>query len=78
MGRLLFLPTGASRSGKIAAERYFNNEDGVLIGSMQNLDTDECLFNLDVWEVDFSPLSRWPVCKGDAVNGFPIVGSDST
>ena len=59
MGSLLFeRDLRVSHFG--VAERYFLDEDGVLVSATLNTDADGRPVELDVWKVDFSPLKRWP------------------
>lgn len=46
--------------GSTLAEGSFLDEDGTLVWVALNLDRSGNLFELDVWNVDFSPLLRYP------------------
>jgi hypothetical protein len=65
MGSIRFCaPSPEERSfGKEIAEASFRDADGVLVSVTLNVDQSGDLFELDVWKVDFSPLSRFPDAK---------------
>ena len=46
--------------GKTVAEAEFLDEDKVPVSIELILDANNQLFELDVWKVDYSPVSRWP------------------
>lgn len=61
MGSLLFIScTNDSnrKLGKTLAEAEFLDEDQVLVCVQLNLDNHNQLFELDIWKVDYSPVSR--------------------
>jgi hypothetical protein len=63
MGGLIFKSNinDSDRSiGKTVAEAEFLDEDRVPVSIELNLDKSNQLFELDVWKVDYSPVSRWP------------------
>ena len=63
MGGLRFMSpiADSDRSlGKTVAEAEFLDEDGVPVSIQLNLDKNNQIFELDVWKVDYSPVSRWP------------------
>jgi hypothetical protein len=62
MGSLRFKAAGNQdrRFGKKIAEGEFTDKDGVLVSAVVNVDDSGELFELDIWKVDFSPLSRYP------------------
>tara|TARA_B110000902_G_C14012187_1_gene476912 strand:+ start:291 stop:632 length:342 start_codon:yes stop_codon:yes gene_type:complete len=47
---------------KTIIERQFKDIDGVPISVCINIDTDGCLFELDIWKIDFNPLINYPSC----------------
>ena len=47
--------------GYSVAEVHFSDADGILVTAVLNVDTQDQLFEVDVWKVDFSPLQRWPI-----------------
>jgi hypothetical protein len=47
------------RAGSIAEARCLD-DDGVMVRVELNVDEAGCLFELDFWKVDFSPLRRYP------------------
>jgi hypothetical protein len=61
MGSLRFhSDTPNARFGKEVAGCRFDDSDGTEVWATLNLDQNGCLFELDVWKVDFSPLGKWP------------------
>jgi hypothetical protein len=63
MGSLLFqsFDNNSNRSfGKILAEAEFLDKDKVPVYVQLNLDNHSQLFELDIWKVDYSPVSRLP------------------
>ncbi len=63
MGSLRFNSCAADSGrslGRTVAEAEFLDEDGVPVCVELNLDEHSQLFELDVWKVDYSPVSRWP------------------
>jgi hypothetical protein len=44
----------------VIAEVQFSDVDGILATGVLNVDTQDRLFEIDIWKVDFSPLQRWP------------------
>jgi hypothetical protein len=64
MGSLLLVPKdseGLERSmGKQIALGEFVDSDGVLVSAALNVDREGRLYELDVWKVDYTPLSCWP------------------
>jgi len=79
MGSLLLIPKGAETSnrslGKQIVAGEFRDSDGVPVFVTINTDADNRLYELDIWKVDFSPLSHWPDPaamrnKGDGSNLF--------
>jgi hypothetical protein len=64
MGSLSLVPRGSEgleRSmGRQIALGEFADSDGVLVSAALNVDRADRLYELDVWKVDFSPLSSWP------------------
>ena len=64
MGSLRFRSdTPDPKIGKKVAACQFNDSDGVEVWATLNLDQNGCLFELDVWKVDYSPLGQWPESK---------------
>jgi hypothetical protein len=62
MGSLFFISCtdDANRKlGKTLAEAEFLDEDQVPVCVQLNLDNHNQLFELDIWKVDYSPVSRW-------------------
>lgn len=51
----------ARKLGYSVAEVHFSDADGILVTAVLNVDTQDQLFEVDVWKVDFSPLQRWPI-----------------
>lgn len=61
MGSFRIAPFSIDRKlGQVAAECQFFDEDKILVSAALNLDEHGIPFEIDVWKVDFSPLSRWP------------------
>lgn len=62
MGSLKFEASGVEEAhlGETIAEAEFVDEDGVAVSVALNLDQHGRLYELDVWKVDFSRLTRWP------------------
>ena len=63
MGGLQFISSIADSDrifGRVVSEAEFLDEDEVLVSVELSLDTNNQLFELDVWKVDYSPVSRWP------------------
>ncbi|MFM7856151.1 MAG: DUF6984 family protein [Pseudanabaena sp.] len=63
MGSLLFISCtddSNRKLGKTLAEAEFLDEDQVPVCVQLNLDNHNQLFELDIWKVDYSPVSRWP------------------
>jgi hypothetical protein len=72
MGGLFFISPSdnSDRSlGKTIAEAEFLDEDGIPVSVALNLDTNNQLFELDVWKVDYSPVSKWPDLGRIAIEG---------
>ena len=72
MGSLRFMSSISDvdrHLGKTVAEAEFQDEDGVLVSIELNLDNNNQLFELDVWKVDYSPISRWPDLERIAIKG---------
>jgi hypothetical protein len=72
MGSLLFISSSdnSSRSlGITVAEAEFLDEDGVPVCIALNLDKDSQLFELDVWKVDYSPITRYPDLEKIVIKG---------
>ena len=62
MGSLLFEATAEGpRKALEVATCYFEDDDGVAVKAMLNIDQYGHLHELDVWKVDNSPLRRWPM-----------------
>lgn len=67
MGSLLFSPPKGSRVvGTELVEAQFEDADGVLVSAVVNLDSENKLYELDIWKVDFSKLQCLPG-DGDVV-----------
>ena len=64
MGSILLFPDGRSETkrllGSVASKLEFRDDDGVDVLVSLNLDQAGGLFEVDVWKVDFSPLTRIP------------------
>lgn len=63
MGSLLLVPDqdiGDRRFGRRLISGEFNDTDGVPVQLGVNLDQNGRLYELDIWKVDFSPISKWP------------------
>ena len=63
MGGLQFISSIADSDrifGRVVSEAEFLDEDEVIVSVELSLDTNNQLFELDVWKVDYSPVSRWP------------------
>lgn len=64
MGSLSLVPKGlesTSRSfGKQLVLGEFADSDGIPVSVALNVDSQGRLYELDLWKVDFSPLSNWP------------------
>jgi hypothetical protein len=63
MGGLIFKSNinNVDRSvGRTVAETEFLDEDMVPVSVELSLDKNSQLFELDVWKIDYSPVSRWP------------------
>ena len=63
MGGLQFISSIADSGkifGRVVSEAEFLDENEVLVSVELSLDTNNQLFELDVWKVDYSPVSRWP------------------
>jgi hypothetical protein len=52
------------RFGRKIGEAEFTDEDGILVSAAVNLDSNDELFELDLWKVDFTSLKRYPDPKG--------------
>jgi len=73
MGGLRFMSSIADldrRLGKTVAEAEFLDEDEVLVSIELNLDQNNQLFELDVWKVDYSPISKWPDIDRIVIKGI--------
>lgn len=46
--------------GCAVAELRFMDADGVSVTAVLNVDSQDQLFEVDIWKVDFSPLQHWP------------------
>jgi len=60
---------GSFRIGEVAiprklgcavAEVQFSDADGIPVTAVLNVDTEDRLYEVDVWKVNFAPLQRWP------------------
>ena|SRR6266496_5340198 len=51
--------TDGRRYGRTLATGEFIDKDGVLVSLALYLDSDDRLYQLDSWKVDFSPLLAW-------------------
>ena len=63
MGSLIFISCtddSNRKIGKTLAEAEFLDEDQVPVFVQLNLDNYNQLFELDIWKVDYSPVSRYP------------------
>ena len=61
MGSLRFASSNRNRKfGAQISSAQFVDSDGILVSVTINVDQQGCLFELDVWKVDFSPLRRIP------------------
>nr|WP_103670451.1 hypothetical protein [Pseudanabaena sp. BC1403] len=63
MGSLLFASCtddSNRKLGKTLAEASFLDEDQVPVYVQLNLDNHNQLFELDIWKVDYSHMSKWP------------------
>lgn len=68
MGSLYLYPTQDSISnqrkfGSQVSECQFKDKDGIMVSASLNVDTQNLLFELDIWKVDFSKLIRLPISK---------------
>ena len=46
--------------GKTLVEAQYRDSDGVLVSITVNADSDDRLFEIDFWKVDFSSLKQYP------------------
>jgi len=53
-------PAAGRKLGYVIAEVRFLDADGIPVTAALNVDTQDQLFEVDVWKVDFSPLQHWP------------------
>lgn len=61
MGSLRFVSTGPSMQyGATVAACKFEDTDGTLVSAVLNVDENNALLEMDIWKVDFTPLSSWP------------------
>jgi hypothetical protein len=63
MGSLIFISytdDSNRKIGKTLTEAEFLDEDQVPVFVQLNLDNYNQLFELDIWKVDYSPVSRYP------------------
>lgn len=60
MGSLHFLSSPARKMTRQVAELRFRDSDGVSVIASLNVDEAGVPFELDVWKVDFSPLTKIP------------------
>ncbi len=62
MGSLRFvrLSSDKPRFKRQIREATFADSNGVSVSMTINLDQDDCLFELDIFKADFSPLKRFP------------------
>lgn len=63
MGSLRFISCAADSGrslGRKVAEAEFMDEDGIPVYVELNLDNHSQIFELDIWKVDYSPVSRLP------------------
>nr|WP_254455270.1 hypothetical protein [Paenarthrobacter ureafaciens] len=68
MGSLLFESAKPDRSyGRTLSEGCYNDEDGFPVLVAINLDTENEIFELDSWKVDFSPRGRMPESAAEIV-----------
>ncbi|QQQ61882.1 DUF6984 family protein [Paenarthrobacter ureafaciens] len=68
MGSLLFESAKPDRSyGRTLSEGWYNDEDGFPVLVAINLDTENEIFELDSWKVDFSPRGRMPESAAEIV-----------
>jgi len=51
---------GERKMNKAIIEKQFYDVDDVPISVCINIDTDENLFELDIWRVDFNPIINFP------------------
>lgn len=58
--RFVHLSSEKPRFAKQVCEATFTDEDGVPVSITLNLDQDDCLFELDVFKADNSPLRKFP------------------
>ena len=69
MGSLLLVPQRERRTerrfGKQVSEWQFHDQDGVTVIASLYVDTDGCLFELDMWKTDYSRLIRFPDMEKD-------------
>lgn len=63
MGSLLFEGPPNRLYGGTLAEAQFYDSDRTLVCASLNLDQNGKLFELDIWKVDFSPLTRIPTVE---------------
>ncbi len=64
MGSLQFLAGGgfaiARTFGRQIATGLFVDADGVTVSATVNVDSNDALYELDMWKVNFAPLVKWP------------------
>jgi hypothetical protein len=64
MGSLYLYPPEVPKEGRVfgrqASDVQFYDQDGTTVIASLYLDTNDQLFELDVWKVDFSPLKSLP------------------
>ncbi|WP_052690534.1 DUF6984 family protein [Pseudarthrobacter chlorophenolicus] len=69
MGSLQFHSSKPDREyGRTLAEGWFKDSDNFPVQVALNLDTDDDVYELDSWRVDFSPRRRLPKTKADIVS----------
>jgi hypothetical protein len=60
MGSIRFVRSERRIFGKEVAEAEYEDIDGVLVSISINFDSEDQLFEVDFWKVDFSSLKRYP------------------
>jgi len=60
MGSLQFAGDESRSLGLCLVESESIDRDGVLVNIRLNADTSGCLYELDIWKVDFASLQEYP------------------
>ncbi len=66
MGGLVLMPKCVSKNykerqfGSSVSEHIFDDSDGIAVIATLYLDSDGCLYELDMWKVNYSKIVRFP------------------